>query len=236
MGKFETTRWSLVLRARGEPADARAALEILCRTYRPPVLAFVRSRGYAADAAEDLTQSFFARFLERAWHSSADPERGRFRSLLLTALKRFLIDADTEANALKRGGAFRFESIEDDAGNDTASQETPEAVFEREWARAVLNAAFERLREEAQAADKLALFERLGEFLIEPPDESDYARAAAELNLRRNTLAVAVHRLRHRLRELVREELAETTASREEMEQELRALRGSMERCLQPAS
>jgi RNA polymerase sigma-70 factor (ECF subfamily) len=230
---FETTRWSLVLRARGEAADARAALEVLCRTYRPPVLAFVRSRGYAADAAEDLTQSFFTRFLERAWHSSADPQRGRFRSFLLTALKRFLIDADSEAAALKRGGRLRFESIEEEAGDGSASQETPENVFEREWARAMLNAAFKRLRAEAEAAGKLALFERLSEFLIEPPDESDYARAATELNLRRNTLAVAVHRMRHRLRELVREELSETTTDREEMERELRALRGSMGHCLE---
>ena len=235
MGKFEATRWSLVLRARGEPADARAALEILCRTYRAPVLAFVRSRGYAADAAEDLTQSFFTRFLERAWHSSADPERGRFRSFLLTALKRFLIDADSEANALKRGGSFRFESIDEDTGDSDASPETPEGAFEREWARAMLNTAFGRLREEAVVAGKLELFERLSEFLIEPPDESDYARAAADLNLRRNTLAVAVHRLRHRLREMVREELLHTTANRAEMEQELRALRGSMGHCLEPA-
>lgn len=235
MGRFETTRWSLVLRARGEPADARKALEALCRTYRAPVLAFVRSRGYGADA-EDLTQSFFTRFLERAWHSNADPERGRFRSFLLTALKRFLIDADAEAAALKRGGAFRFESIDDEAGEDERSQQTPESVFEREWARAMLNAAFERLREEAEAADKLALFERLSEFLIEPPDESDYARVAAELNLRRNTLAVAVHRLRHRLRDLVREELSQTTANREEMEQEVRALRGSVGFYLNSAS
>ena len=111
MGRFDTTRWSVVLRARGGPAEARSALEVLCRTYRPPVLAFVRSRGYAADAAEDLTQAFFTRFLERAWHASADPERGRFRSFLLTALKRFLIDADLETAALKRGGAIRFELL-----------------------------------------------------------------------------------------------------------------------------
>ena len=226
MARFDTTRWSIVLRARGEPADARQALEALCRTYRTPVLAYVRSRGYPADAAEDLTQAFFARFLERAWHSSADPGRGRFRSFLLTALKRFLIDADTEAAALKRGGAFRFETLDDDMAVDC---DTPESEFERAWARAVLDAAFVRLRREAEAADKLVLFERLSEFLVEPPDESDYQRVALELNLRRNTLAVAVHRLRRRLREIVREELAGTTASREEMDAGLRALRGSMQ-------
>lgn len=228
MGRFETTRWSVVLRARGEAGEARAALEQLCRTYRPPVLAFVLRRGYAADAAEDLTQAFFARFLERAWYSAADPQRGRFRSFLLTALKRFLIDSDAEAATLKRGGGVRFELLDDDTGCAGANDEAPDAVFEREWAHAVLKAAFARLRVEAEQAGKLELFQRLAEFLVERPDEAEYARAAEDLRLRRNTLAVAVHRLRHRLRDLVREELMETTSNRMELEEELRTLRGSM--------
>ena len=226
MGRFETTRWSVVLRARGEAGDARAALEQLCRTYRPPVLAFVRFRGYPSDAAEDLTQAFFTRFLERGWHASADPGRGRFRSFLLTALKRFLIDADAEAATLKRGGGLRFELLDDDCVGATG--ETPDAAFEREWAHAVLKAALGRLRSEAEQAGKLELFRRLAEFLIERPDEAEYARAAEDLHLRRNTLAVAVHRMRQRLRELVREELMETTSSRTELEEELRTLRGSL--------
>ena len=228
MGRFETTRWSVVLRARGEAGDARAALEQLCRTYRPPVLAFVRLRGYPSDAAEDLTQAFFARFLERAWHASADPQRGRFRSFLLTALKRFLIDADAEAATLKRGGGVRFELLKDDTACAGAACETPDAAFEREWAHAVLRAAFARLRGEAEQAGKLELFRRLGEFLLERPDEAEYARAAEDLHLRRNTVAVAVHRMRHRLRELVREELMETTSTRTGLEEELRTLRGSI--------
>lgn len=228
MGRFDTTRWSVVLAARGGPADARAALETLCRTYRPPVLGFVRSRGYAADVAEDLTQAFFARFLERAWHSAADPARGRFRSFLLTALKRFLMDAADEAGALKRGGAYRIESLDADDASAPATGETPERVFERAWAHAVLNAAFARLRGEAERAGKLELFERLSEFLVEPPDENDYTKVADELGLRRNTLAVAMHRLRQRLRELVREELMETTSDSDELEDELRLLRGSL--------
>lgn len=228
MGRFDTTRWSLVLRARGDAADARAALEILCRTYRPPVLAYVRSHVHARDSAEDLTQAFFTRFIERAWHAGADPERGRFRTFLLTALKRFLIDADAEAHALKRGGNIRFEALDDDVADALDGAEAPDEVFEREWARVVLAAALQRLRAEAEDAGKLVLFERLGEFLTEPPDEADYARVAAELNLRRNTLAVAVHRLRHRLRDLVREELAETTSCRADMDAELRALREAL--------
>lgn len=229
MGRFDTTRWSLVLQARGEPVGARSALESLCRTYRPPVLAYVRSRGYPVDAAEDLTQAFFMRFLERAWHASADPERGRFRTFLLTALKRFLIDANIEARALKRGGGVRFESIEDGDSEQGTDAEAPDRVFEREWACTVLSAAFSRLRAEAEQAGRLPMFERLSEFLIESPDEADYARAADELQMRRNTVAVAVHRLRHRLRDLVHAELAETTSSQLELEEEMRALRASIE-------
>lgn len=228
MGRFDTTRWSIVLRARGESADARAALEVLCRTYRPAVLAYIRSRPHAGDAAEDLTQAFFASFLERAWHSSADPQRGRFRSFLLTALKRFLIDADAEARALKRGGGCRFQSLDENTARGLASGDTPERAFERAWARAVLGAALARLRDEAEEAGKLAMFERLSPFLVERPDATDYARLAAELNLRRNTLAVAVHRMRHRLRDLVREELGETTSDRADMDAELRLLRGAL--------
>lgn len=228
MSQFDTTRWSVVLQASGDPAAAHAALETLCRTYRQPVLAYVRNHTRTRDAAEDLTQAFFVRFIEREWYVAANPERGRFRSFLLTALKRFLIDTDAEASAQKRGGGYRFEPLNEDGSDAPASEETPERAFDREWARAVLDAAFARLRRETEVAGKLALFERLSEFLVEAPDEQDYARAAADLQLRRNTLAVAVHRLRHRLRELVREELVETTTDRDGLDDELRRLRGAL--------
>lgn len=228
MGRFETTRWSVVLQARGQPAAARAALETLCRTYRPPVLAYVRRHVHARDAAEDLTQAFFARFLEQAWHARADPERGRFRSFLLTTLKRFLVDVHVEAAALKRGGGLWFESLDADGAPALAGGDSPEREFDRVWARAVLDAAFTHLRAEAEQAGKLPLFERLSEFLVEPPDALDYERAAAELGLRRNTLAVAVCRLRRRLRELVLDELTATTAGRADMDAELQALREAL--------
>lgn len=230
MAKFDSTQWSVVLRAGGAGADARRALDALCRTYRPPVLAFVRSQGYSIDAAEDLAQAFFADFIERASHADADPGRGRFRSFLLVALKRFLINADAQQRAQKRGGTAQIEALQDNSQPSTdviLETETPERAFERNWALAVLNSAMRKLREEADAAGKGKLFERLHEFLVESPDEADYERAARALNLRRNTLAVAVHRLRHRLRELVRAELAQTTATRTELETELRELRGT---------
>ena len=231
MTRFDTTQWSMVVRARGETRDARAALGSLCRAYRPPVLAYIRSRGYASDTAEDLAQTFFTRFLEDAYHTVADPTRGRFRAFLLTALKRFLINADAEAHAVKRGGGVRMDALADEAqsgGEWLVDSVSPERAFERGWAIAVLDAAMRRLRDEAEKSGKLALFEQLSEFLTERPDEADYARAAAALNLRRNTLAVAVHRLRHRLRELVREELAQTTACKDDLDAEMRELRATL--------
>ncbi len=220
MSRFDTTHWSIVARARGDTVDARAALESLCRAYRPPVLAYIRGRGYAPDVAEDLAQTFFEHFVEDAYQTVADPERGRFRAFLLTALKRFLINSDAEAHAIKRGGAVRMSTLPDDQPSVTdwmVDSGSPERAFERDWALAILDTAMHRLRTEADEAGKRAMFDALHEFLTERPDEEDYARAAAALNLRRNTLAVAVHRLRHRLRELVREEIAQTTVGRAEL-------------------
>lgn len=234
MSGFATTRWSIVLLAQGGPDEARAALETLCRTYRVPVLAYVRRHGYRAEATEDLVQSFFADFLERSYYANADPERGRFRAFLLTALKRFLIDADRGARRVKRGGNVHLSSLDSTAAEDfdgvglVADADTPDLVFERAWALTLLESAMRKLRAEAAAAGKQALFDTLSEFITERPDEADYARAANELNLRRNTLAVAVHRLRHRLRELVREEMAETTADPADMRCEQQDLRRAL--------
>ena len=217
-----------MLLARGTTPDARSALDRLCRAYRPPVVAYVRGRGYRTDAVEDLVQAFFEHFIEDAYHATADPTRGRFRAFLLTALKRFLINVDIESQTLKRGGHVRIESLDSEGADAGNVIDGPERAFERSWAMTVLDSAVRRLRSEAEVAGKLPLFDQLREFLIEPPDEADYARAADALNLRRNTLAVAVHRLRHRMRELVREELRQTTSGREELEDELRALRSTL--------
>ena|GEM_PF-280521 len=226
MSRFDTTRWSLVLQAREGVPQSHAALEALCRSYRPPVLAYVRSRGYAADVAEDLVQGFFEKFLDHSWHATAERERGRFRAYLLTMLKRYLSSSATEAHAQKRGGDVHIESIDDH--ESLGADETPERTFERIWAITVLGRALNRLRSEADAAGKRALFDALREFLVERPDEADYARAAEQLKLRRNTLAVAVHRLRHRLRELIEEELADTTAAQDDLDTELRDLKGAL--------
>ena len=233
MNRFQTTRWSIVLHAGRETAGARAALEQLCRTYRSPVIAYVRGRGSNADEAEDLGQAFFARFIEGAYHAKADPARGSFRAFLLTALKHFLDDYAVSAHAQKRGGKFHFQSLDAMGGDESEAQnvadrDTPEQAFERAWAKAALRAAMHRLKAETAAAGRSDLFDQLCEFLAERPSEADYERVAETLKMRRNTVAVAVHRLRQRLRELVQDELAETAVDQDGLSAELDQLRKSL--------
>ena len=221
--RFDTTRWSLILHAAAGGEDARGALEILCRTYRPAVLAYVRAHRRERDEAEDLTQAFFAHLLEQQLAQRADPGRGRFRAFLLTTLKNFLYSQHTRAQTQRRGGganALTLDDVDPATGDDG-----PEQAFEREWAAAVLSEALSRLQAEARRADKEALFQRLRPFLFETPDEDEYAAVAQQFGLRRNTLAVAVHRLRARLQELVRTVVDDTVSCRAEADTELRALR-----------
>lgn len=235
MTRFQTTRWSIVLQAREGTSEARAALEQLCRTYRTPVIAYVRRRGNcSAHDAEDLGQAFLTSFIEHATHSRADPARGSFRAFLLTALKHFLDDAGDRAGARKRGGHVQFESLDtadgaEGEGIEIASErDTPEQAFERAWAEAALRAAMRRLQAEAAAAGRAPLFERLSEFLIERPSDADYRRLAVELDMRSNTVAVSVHRLRRRLRELLHGELADTAADANGLQGEFDQLHRSL--------
>lgn len=229
---LHTTRWSLVLAARGESVQARAALAQLCATYRGPVLEYARRHARTLSEAEDLTQAFFVDFLEHAAHAAADPTRGSFRAFLFTSLRRFIGHVRKHDQALKRGGGVVVEAYSSDrlAALPDADALAPEQAFERACALAVLDRASERLRREAEAAGKGAMFHRLREFLFEPPDADAYRRLGSELGLRSNTLAVTVHRLRDRLRELVRDELAHTVSSEGELHQELRAMRDALAR------
>lgn len=229
MTQFATTHWSLILQARGGPEATHAALEEICRAYRAPVLAYVRGSGRSAPDAEDLTQEFFARLLERRWDTAADPARGRFRAFLLTALKRFLLDAQAASHARKRGGDYR--QVDWEPAADTLAvpaSQSPEHAFERAWAATVIERAYERLRAETERAGKRALFDKLAPFLAEAAEAADYRRLGTELSLRPNTVAVSVHRLRLRLRELVRSEIADQTDGAEAAEVELRALRDAL--------
>jgi RNA polymerase sigma factor (sigma-70 family) len=224
---FATTRWSLILDARTGPEAGRAALEQICRDYRSPVLSYVRRHGYGADA-EDLTQEFFARLLEQGWHARADPSRGRFRSYLLTALRRFLIDASDSAGARKRGGGqLRVDSEGALANLAAPGSESPEQSFTRHWMKTVIDRAMQRLEAETRAAGKAELFAQLSAFLGETPEPAVYHRLGEQLGMRANTIAVGVHRLRQRLRALVREELLQTVSDPASLDEELRELRSA---------
>jgi RNA polymerase sigma-70 factor (ECF subfamily) len=223
MSRFQTTRWSLIAAAAHEtPAHARPALEQLCRAYRPPVLAYIRHVGHGAGDAEDLAQAFFLRFLERGWYIDADPQRGRFRSLLLASLRHFLFDEHAREVAAKRGGGARGgEDVEQvrDAG------ETPEQAFDRAWLGTVLARAMARLQREWMMAGKQSQFMQLAPLLVERPDTETVRRLADASGQRGNTISVQVHRMRKRLRQLVRLELMQTVGNREALEEELRQLR-----------
>ena len=224
MSRFQTTQWSLVLNARKEPELARQALESLCRLYRPPVLAYIAAHRYTAESAEDLTQAFFARFIEQGYYLKADPQRGRFRALLLTALKRFLDDSLDRETTIKRGGQARMVSLDSFADASLPDRDSPEFAFHRAWAHTLVQSSLRKLRDEAREAGKAELFDALSAFIAERPDDADYERVAARFGMRRNTLAVAVHRMRHRLHTLIREQLADTAANADDLDMELREL------------
>ncbi len=212
--------------ARSDAPEARRALGDLCRIYRPVVHGYVCRHGYHSNEADDLTQAFFERLLIQRPDVSADPLRGRFRVFLQTTIKHFLLNQRTRELAAKRGGGQTTVSLETmmEVGSQPADADTPELAFERAWGNAVVNEAISRLAREALEAGKEGLFRALRPFLLEPPDPDEYGRIATALSMRRNTLAVAIHRLRQRLRELVKDELAETVTETAELEAEIQTL------------
>src|SRR3954463_5232970 len=226
--QFPTTLWTMVIAA-GDPnrKEARSALVALCENYWYPLYAYLRRRGYAADQAQDLTQDFFIRLLEGRYLDRADPEKGRFRSFLLTSLKFFVADEDDRQRAHKRGGgagvALEFSSGEERYQREPAHDETPERIFERRWALAVLDRVVERLRDEFVCHGRPEHFEKLKVFLLGHSD-APYAALASEMNTSEGALKVAIHRLRKRYRELLRQEIADTVADPAEVESELRFL------------
>jgi len=226
MTGFATTRWSLIVSAASESSQARDALEDLCRAYRAPVLAYVQRRVGGLDQANDLTQAFFTFFLERRLQSVADPARGRFRGFLLACVRNFLNEQHASANSLRRGGGGI--EVDPEVLDTLASEDSPELTFDREFALALLARALERLRQDARQHGRQGLFDALRPFLTENPEANEYQHLAEQLGMRRNTVAVAIHRLRHRLREMVRAEIADAVASPDMVDEELEALRGVM--------
>ena len=229
--QFATTHWSLVDAARGDEASqtrAREALEELCRAYWYPLYAFVRSRGYSANDAQDLTQAFFARIIETSGFASADRQRGRFRSYLLGAMKHFLANEWHRAQAQKRGGAVRFiefDALDPEARYAGAAKESddPDHLFDREWALQTIDGALQELRDEMAQAGKSEQFDvlkgsRTGQ------EEWSRDQIAARLGMSEGAVKVAIHRPRQRYRKLLRAVIAETVSNEADLDDEVRYL------------
>jgi RNA polymerase sigma-70 factor (ECF subfamily) len=227
--RFLTTRWSLVRGAgRGSGAEARAALEELCRIYWYPLYAYVRRGGSTNEDARDLVQGFFAGFLERGSLAAIGAEGGRFRSYLLGALRHHVANERERSRALKRGGgattlSFELDGAGERYGREPADPLTPEKLFARKWALTVLERGLERLAAEQSERGHGAVFARLRPFLAGDAQEP-LAAAARELGLSENATSVAVHRLRVRYRELLLAEVAQTVDRPQDVEDELREL------------
>lgn len=216
--------------SRGGSSEAQAALSDLCAAYYAPVVAFLRAEGRAEDAARELAHAFFARVIERQSLGGADPQRGRFRSYLLGALKHFLADERDRAHAAKRGGGEAPLPL-GGTSNTTTSIELPDAnvpapdrEFDRKWALTVLHRALAALEAEHTETGERKHFEVLKPWLMGETEGLSQADAARALSMNQSAVKVAVHRLRKRFRELVKAEIAQTLTDPTEVSQELKHL------------
>jgi len=232
---FQTTRWSIVRAAGGsDSAAAREALAVLCETYWYPLYAFVRRSGRSKEDAEDLTQSFFARLLDKRDIRGADPGRGKFRNYLLGALRHFLANEQQRARAAKRGGGrapFSIDFPEADRRYNLVADDrsSPDRLFEHEWAVALLARAMAGLRAEYGARGKQETFDRLRPALLGDTDAGARARLAAAAGMQVGAFNTALHRLRKRFQQRLRDEVAHTVKHPGEIDQELRFLRSALE-------
>jgi RNA polymerase sigma-70 factor (ECF subfamily) len=227
---FATTHWSVVLAAGAlDSVPARRALETLCRAYWYPIYVYVRRKGHGPDDAQDLTQEFFAQFIDKELLRLADRDKGRFRTFLLTTLDHFLAREWNRAHRQKRGGQFSFVSLDEPSPEDRyrlepVDHETPEKKFAKQWALAVLQNALAALEKECATGGKGVLFGEVRGVLSDEPDDGTYAGIGERLGMTEGAVRVAVHRLRRRYGELLRAEVAQTVGSAAEAEDEFRHL------------
>jgi RNA polymerase sigma-70 factor (ECF subfamily) len=220
---FLTTHWSLIAAA---SSDSSAALEELCQTYWQPLHWHLRRTGYDETEAEDLTQAFFARLLEKRILDLADRRRGRFRTFLLTALRRFVINEWKHAAAARRGGGAPHVEISpgDASGIDVGHNQTPDRFFDRQWALVVLREAFRALESEAAEAGNQVQFEALAPLMTKESENTSYDDLSSQLGASPGALRMSVSRMRTRLRELLRAEIRKTVNSDAEIDEEVRSL------------
>jgi RNA polymerase sigma factor (sigma-70 family) len=233
-GQFNTTHWSVVqLAGQPEAAQAGAALEQLCRSYWYPLYAYIRRKGYSPHDAQDLTQEFFARLLDKNYIRLAKRERGRFRSFLLKSLNHFLVNEWVRNNAQKRGGGHELLSLDEESAERIYQQEPtdglgPENLYDKRWAVTLLERAMDRLGKDYAHAGKQELFNQLKGLLLTECTGESYRALTGPLGLTEGAVKVAVHRLRSRFRGAVRAEVAETVATPGEVDEELRCLMAAL--------
>jgi RNA polymerase sigma-70 factor (ECF subfamily) len=229
-GQFATTHWSVVLAAgHSSLPGAQEALETLCRAYWYPLYVYVRRQSQSPHDAQDLTQEFFARFLEKKYLRLADPDRGKFRAFLLKSLKHFLVNEWEKARTQKRGGGQSVIPLDADLAESRYAAEPTQALtldeaYEKRWAATLIEAVLAHLRESYAADGRLPVFETLKGFIWGDQATLSYADVAVPLGLTEGAVKVAVHRLRGRYRELLRAEVAKTVATPGEVDEELRHL------------
>lgn len=233
---FATTRWSLILSGGatdGADEKATTALAELCQIYWRPIFAYICRRGYSTEDAQDLTQDFFVMVLETNWLRHADPQRGRFRSLLLRTLQNFISNAVRREHAQKRGGKIQFVSWDEWTAEapsrlwvsrEALESSSPEDIFDLRWAATVVERALQRLREECEAKGKARLFDTLHPHLTGEHADISYAQLAHELGVAETVVKKQLHNLRRRYRWLVHNEVAQTVAEPSEIEDEVRHL------------
>jgi RNA polymerase sigma-70 factor (ECF subfamily) len=227
---FVTTHWSVVLDARHKDSpSSEVALDTLCRAYWYPLYAFVRRQGHSPADAQDLTQEFFARLLEKNYLDSVAREKGRFRTFLLVALKRFLANEWDRTRAQKRGGGAPCLPLDTDLAErlysvEPAAEFPADRLYERRWALTLLEQTMARLREEFASAGRTEEFERLKVFLTADGQELRFAEVARALGKSEGAVRVAAHRLRRRFRENFRELISHTVSSPDEIDEEVRHL------------
>ena len=226
--QFATTHWGVVLAARDKnDSHASDALEALCRTYWYPIYAYVRRRGYDADDAQDLTQEFFTRLLAKEGLSNVTQAKGKFRSFLLASVNHLLADERDRSRRQKRGGgqivlSFDTQSAEGRYQLELADPWTPEKLFERRWALALVEHVLHRLHQEYSQNGKAELFSVLKDSLTGGKAELDYPSAARRLAMTEGAVRTAVYRLRQRFGEQFRLAVAETLTDPNDLDAEMR--------------
>lgn len=232
---FQPTRWTLVLDVKGEGEDAEKALEELCESYWFPLYAFARGANWNSADAEDLVQGFFVKLVEKRMFEAADQEKGKLRTFLLTAFRRYAKDEAVKLNAAKRGGktekiSFDYTEAESWYSEERVEGESPEQLYDRQWALTVIEKALESLEQHAESRGKSKEFQLMKPLLMEETGKEEFEKVGAVLGMTANAAKIQIHRLRSRFRETVRAEIRETQLDGTDEDDELRYLMAQLSR------